>query len=108
MSLTIKALLGVVIIYIGIRAEQKYNYKQRLIWDKENHWKIRTDSAESDARLSKGSYISPWLAILRFRTRHDETQSVVIFRDAIHPEQFRRLRVRLTIESGKLFDPSSN
>ena len=41
--------------------------------------------------------------ILNFKLESGRSRSVMIFSDAINTEQFRQLRVRLKVSSGKLF-----
>lgn len=81
----------------------KHNQSRQLIWDENNLWIIKSTSTDIRASLLADSYVSPWLTVLCFRTDANKNLIVIIFPDAIHPEQFRRLRGRLTIERSKLF-----
>jgi hypothetical protein len=56
----------------------------------------RRDGGVREARLSRSSFLSPWLAILVLTTgRLRPATSVVLLPDSLPPDDFRRLRVWL-------------
>ena len=99
----VKLLACLVIAVAGYFAVAKNNQYRQLIWYEDNHWMVKSDISDVKAVLLPDSYVSPWLTILCFRTDDSKKLSVMIFPDAINPEQFRRLRGRLTIDRTKLF-----
>lgn len=99
----IKLLACIAIAAAGYFAVTKNNQYRQLIWYEDNHWIIKSGKSDVKAALLPDSYVTPWLTILCFRTEDNKKLSVMIFPDAIHPEQFRRLRGRLTIDRTKLF-----
>lgn len=105
-AVLIKLLACIVIAIAGYFAVVKHNQHRQLIWHEDNHWTIKSEESDVKAALLPDSYVSSWLTILCFRTDDNKKLTVMIFSDAIHPEQFRRLRGRLTIDRAKLFSNS--
>ena len=99
----VKLLACLVIAVAGYFAIANNNQCRQLIWYEDNHWLVKSDILDVKAVLLPDSYVSPWLTLLCFRTDDNKKLSVMIFPDAINPEQFRRLRSRLTIDRTKLF-----
>lgn len=99
----VKFLACVLIALTTYFAIIKNNQYRQLIWHEDNRWTIKLSETDLNARLISDSYVSPWLTVLCFKTDANKSISVLIFPDAINPEQFRRLRGRLKIESAKLF-----
>ncbi len=65
-------------------------------WTSDGRWLLTTRSGNSfQARLSANSFLHPQLVVLNFIHGRWKRQSVVLFRDALDQESFRRLRVRL-------------
>lgn len=59
-----------------------------------HHDTVRLSSGES-ARIAAQSYVHPQLVILRVILETGRTESLVLFADALEPQTFRHLRVRL-------------
>ena len=53
---------------------------------------------EFECALKKGSYVSPWLAVLNLKCADGRSRSVVILPDSTDSESFRKLRVRLRLK----------
>jgi len=65
-------------------------------WTSDGRWLLTTRSGDSfPARLSENSFLHPQLVVLNFNRGRWKRQSVILFRDALDQESFRRLRVRL-------------
>ena len=65
-------------------------------WDRQRGWRLRRASGEwGRARLALPVFVTLHLVIVRFRVAGVGTHSAVIVADRIHPDEFRRLRVRL-------------
>lgn len=70
----------------------------QLVWEEDGRWTLTTGNGEDiEARLLPGSYVHPWLVILNFACGRRK-RSAVLFPDALDPDTFRRLLVRLKIE----------
>ncbi|MCL5801090.1 MAG: hypothetical protein M1283_00880 [Gammaproteobacteria bacterium] len=69
-----------------------------LVWDTQGRWTLRSAEGQNvPARLSAGSYVSPYLVLLNFVTgRWWQRRTLVLLPDALDAGSFRRLRVRLT------------
>lgn len=60
-------------------------------------WILRgADSSETEASLLGASIVNPWFVILRFQTEN-RSHALLICRDSLDSEGFRRLRVALNI-----------
>jgi len=80
---------------------------RQLRWGAGNDWQLtRQDGTTWHTCLQPRVLIHPQLVILRFRHSRWRTDSVVLTRDRLDPELFRRLRVRLLIEIKQLAIPS--
>ena len=68
-----------------------------LVWDAEGRWTLRTvDGQTLPARLTAGSYVSPYLVLLNFVTgRWWQRRTLVLLPDALDARSFRQLRVGL-------------
>lgn len=78
----------------------RWQHFPNLVWQSDNDWQLSTRSGEDVlAQLLPASTCWPMFTALNFRAetnrRVDRYFSVVIFADAIDPEIFRQLRVRL-------------
>lgn len=95
-ALALCALLVMAGVYTLGRCRGHY----RLIWQ-ESGWLIREAGQECPAELLPSSFVTPWLAILNFRTTRGRTLSVPLLMDCVDGDSFRRLRVRLRVEGLK-------
>lgn len=70
----------------------------------DNSWALTLSTGEIiEASLLGNSILSPWFVLLHFRTEKNDRQ-VLICRDSLEPDTFRRLRVALrvvTFDDGK-------
>jgi toxin CptA len=71
-----------------------------LTWKDGGEWALKLDNGtEYETQLLPSSYVNPWLVVLNFhKAENNRGRSVTLFRDALDPESFRRLRVRLGVE----------
>lgn len=69
---------------------------QRYILDSENRWWLRKKAA-GDRRLGllPGSFVHPWMIILRFVDDTKAGHTLILCRDNLDANALRRLRVRL-------------
>ena len=75
---------------------------QRLVWTGGGGWELfQRDGTGRRARLLPGSYIHPWLVILRFLTEDSCKCAVVLPCDSLDPDSHRRLRVQLGLLQDK-------
>ena len=72
-----------------------------LYWPEGEQWRLGCRNGdETWALLLSDSFVKPWLTILLFRPDSGgRVQNVVILPDMLDPENFRRLRVRLKLNS---------
>jgi len=92
-------------MFVVLRSKGLANVKN-LTWKEGNEWVLELgDGSQYETHLLPSSYVSPWLVVLNFeKTNESKKRSVTLFRDALDPESFRRLRVRLGIEKGEKTD----
>ncbi|MEN8261469.1 MAG: protein YgfX [Pseudomonadota bacterium] len=68
----------------------------RLTYSEFAGWRLNLDSTgDMPATLLPSSIVTTWLCMLHFRAEEGAFHSVILFRDALEPEVFRRLRVVL-------------
>ena len=79
---------------------------RRLVWQTENDWQLELRNGETlSAELRPSSFLHPWLVILNLRVEGRRlSQSLVLACDSLDETTFRQLRVRLTVEKGRLFN----
>lgn len=63
----------------------------------EAEWEIVLPGRTLMAQLEPGTVVTPWLVILHLRSTDRCRLAVPIWRDAVDPESFRRLRVHLKV-----------
>lgn len=63
---------------------------------------ILTDRLKTryQAELLSGSYVSPWLLVLRFRLSRFRRRTIILLQDSAEDDLLRRLRVQLRLYSG--------
>ncbi|HWQ95700.1 MAG TPA: protein YgfX [Gammaproteobacteria bacterium] len=68
-----------------------------LVWDTQGRWILRSAEGQNvPARLSAGSYVSPYLVLLNFVTgRWWQRRTLLLLPDALDAGSFRRFRVRM-------------
>ena len=91
----------VVIGSLARRSRQWRNSAQcplirQVILDSENRWWLRRQGA-GDSRLGllPGSFVHPWIIILRFVNEAAGRDTFILCRDNLDADTLRRLRVRL-------------
>ena len=110
LDLSIEIKIGLLAIlatsmFAVLRSKGLANVKY-LTWKEGNEWVLELgDGSQYETHLLPSSYVSPWLVVLNFeKTNESKKRSVTLFRGALDPESFRRLRVRLCIEKGEKTD----
>jgi len=78
----------------------------RLEWRADGSWRVATPGGVRRATLGAGSVSTRWLVVLALRTEAG-TLRRVLPRDALPPETWRRLRVRLRIQGGATAEPTA-
>ena len=83
---------------------------RRLVWSTDNDWQLVLRNGKTlHAELRPSSFLHPWLVVLSLRVEGRRLpQSLALARDSLDETTFRRLRVRLTTESGGLFNADDN
>jgi hypothetical protein len=100
--------IGILLLFIHYRYSPRYMFVcHRLVWQAGNHWLLTQQQHTETASLLPGSVLLPWLIILLFKMESGKNRVVAVWPDAVHPQGFRRLKVRLKIEQGSLFAPSA-
>ena len=94
-----KAIFSTLVIGVYFQGYKQIDEQVQIVWNEDNEWLIKTKYAENSAVILRSSFIRPWLTILNFKLDNKKTYSVVLFKDSIHPDQFRKLRVRLKVEN---------
>ena len=70
-----------------------------ITWDTEGDWHLAIASdARFSARLCGSSIVTRYFVWLHLRTRNQRLVSLLLLRDSLSADGFRRLRVRLLIE----------
>ncbi len=64
----------------------------------QGEWQLHIKQQKIQAQLLADSVVTPLFAILQFKLQGAGRSSVVIFRDSLRHDDFRRLRVRLKVE----------
>lgn len=108
LSLEIKiSLLAILAIsmFVVLRSKGLANVNN-MTWKEGGEWVLElNDGTQYETYLLPSSYISPWLVVLNFnKVENQRNRSITLFRDALDPESFRRLRVRMGVEKGEKTD----
>lgn len=74
------------------------NHALELRCNAQGEWQLRSKQQKLKARLQADSVVTPLFAVLQFKLERAGRKSVVIFRDSLAHDDFRRLRVRLKVE----------
>lgn len=77
----------------------------RMIWEPSGTWLLERNGRLEPARLLRGSFVHPRLAVLDFVLEPRRTCSVALPQDGVDRESFRRLRVRLALDGVKVEEP---
>jgi len=73
-----------------------------LLWGEDMHCQLTLNSGQQQAvELASHTFILPWLVILYFEAPRWRQQQLVLLPDMLDTDVFRRLRVRLKIETGQ-------
>ena len=82
-----------------ITLQKSKNSIIKLVWDGNNEWILENKIGEKiNAELLKDTYISSMMTILIFKCEGQfVTKNIVLLKDNIDENDFRRLRVRLKV-----------
>lgn len=78
----------------------------RLVWTEGNDWMLGSiDGQVQAASLLGNTYVHPLMTVLLFSTENSwRSRPVILLPDNTPKQGFRRLRVRLKLQRGRLFD----
>ncbi|MCB1736599.1 MAG: hypothetical protein KDI42_00585 [Gammaproteobacteria bacterium] len=69
-----------------------------LYWDADGSWRLLDSNGNEHPVLRRGEFLrTPWLVLLNFRAVSKARFAVLIPRDALPADDFRRLRLRLRV-----------
>ena len=87
--------------HLPLHARRRHHASvERLVWDAQGMWRLwLRDGRVYQAELLPAAYVQRFLAVLRFRCEDGRTRTAILLPDAVEPETFRRLRVRMTIHT---------
>lgn len=105
LSLPVKLIIGAVLVVSLVVAWLKQPGQvgeggvQVLTWQADGEWLLETrDGQQLKASLHESTYVHPWLVVLNFRQEGKRgLLSFTLAPDALDPETFRELRVRLKV-----------
>jgi len=76
---------------------------KRIIWNEDNNWLlIRNDETKITTQLLPSTYVHAWMTVLNFNAAGFRSCSMVLLPGVIDSNEFRRLRVRLTLTQHSL------
>jgi len=110
-SVLLKLIIVVPVLVNLWRTLNQVLLKQRtavhqFVWGADDDWTLITgDGQAKKAKLLATSYVQSWMTVLNFDVgQRFRPYSVVLLPDAIDPDVFRRLRVRLTLVKYSLLE----
>lgn len=72
---------------------------RKAVWHADGTWHVEgADGARSFARLLPSTFFHSLLVVLHFRVEGGGRRYMVLCRDSLGPEQFRRLRARMRVD----------
>ena len=89
--------LSVFLFYITKQAFDN-NVARELHWKPDGSWLIKENKNIQEAVLCGSSVVTRFIAILNFKLEDSKRRSVIIFKDNLSTDDFRRLRVRIKVE----------
>lgn len=93
-----KALAGVAIAWRGVRSLNSRLGQAKLSFrldGQDRWWLLREDGNALRLKRLPGSFVHPWLVVLRFKDENGRVYSQALRADNMDPPSLRRLRVRL-------------
>ena len=93
-----KALAGVAIAWRGVRSLQSRLAQAKLSFrldGQDRWWLLREDGKALRLKRLPGSFVHPWLVVLRFKDEKGRVHSQALRADNMDAPSLRRLRVRL-------------
>lgn len=90
-------ILFVLLLLVTLKALSN-NQMLNLHWQANDDWLISSGHYFVSAKLCDSSVITSFCSILNFKLEGGCRQSVLIFKDNIDAESFRRLRVRVKVQ----------
>jgi len=92
--------LSVFLFYITKQALDN-NADIELHWQADGVWTIKQNNTLHSAELCESSVVTRFITILNFKLANSSRRSIIIFKDNVREEDFRRLRVRIKVEGIK-------
>ena len=74
------------------------NREFNLHWQDNNDWIMLRQGEPIPAKLCDNSVITPVCSVLNFRLEDGSRQSILIFKDNIDAQSYRRFRVRVKVQ----------
>lgn len=106
-SLILKLVVTILFIASVIYALAN-NRARRLLWQADGVWLVKQEQQFLDgllhnqqnlkAYLRSGSVVTTFFSVLNFKCHNGRFHNVVLFKDSLSAEDFRKLRVRLKLE----------
>lgn len=108
LPLILKLLLSLLIIISFFYLKKGEGQVIKAVWLSENDWVIVDRfGTQVASRLTPLSFRCSWLVILSLKTDEGKNISLMIPFDALDPDIFRQLKVKLKLIKPSIFSPSS-
>lgn len=91
-------LMLVLLLVLLLKSAWANNQSLDLHCNAQGEWLLYDGQQKLPVQLLAESVVTPRFAVLQFKTQRARRRSVVIFRDSLGEDDFRRLRVRLRVE----------
>ena len=95
---TVSIIIFFIFLILATIKSLNNNQTLNLLWQQNDDWFISNDHHFVSAKLCNSSVITSFFSILNFKFEDGRRQSVLIFKDNIDAESFRRLRVRVKVQ----------
>ena len=86
--------------YLAHRALNN-NQEYKLHWQENGQWIVTQNNCHATAELCESSVVTSICSVLNFKREDGRLQSILLFKDNIDGESFRRLRVRVKVQGIK-------
>ena len=102
-SLQLNVLAVFLLFFISYLAHHAFNNNQQyeLHWQENGQWIIAQNNHRATADLCDSSVVTSICSVLNFKREDGRLQSILLFKDNIDSESFRRLRVRVKVQGLK-------
>ena len=83
--------------YVSLKNNRQYE----LHWQENGQWVVAQNNHQVTAELSDSSMVTSICSVLNFKLEDGKRQSVLLFKDSVDTESFRRFRVRVKVQGIK-------